>query len=85
MRSKHPDKEVEKAIQHAESKGWRVETNRAHWGVMFCPKNNKDCGGGAHCMTSINGSPKNPSNHAKQIKRIVDKCIFLVGENHENE
>jgi hypothetical protein len=37
LRSKHPKKDVEAALQVAEAAGFRVETGRGHWGVMYCP------------------------------------------------
>ena len=36
----HPKKEIEAALRHAESKGWRVEVGGSHaWGKMYCPYN----------------------------------------------
>ncbi|MGK7943692.1 MAG: hypothetical protein AB4058_04405 [Microcystaceae cyanobacterium] len=29
-------------------------------------------------------TPRNPSNHAKQIKRVVSGCIYFNQENPEN-
>ena len=31
---------------------------------------------GEFCRASIWSTPKNPGNHAKQIRRIVDNCIM---------
>ena len=39
-RSKHPNKEIERAVKYAESKGWRYQQsgNSAHaWGRLLCP------------------------------------------------
>lgn len=34
-RSSHPKKEIEAALRHAESQGWRVEMGGSHaWGKM---------------------------------------------------
>lgn len=75
-RKAHPKKEVESALQYAESKGWRVEVGASHaWGRMYCPQNSRDCRCGEFCITSIWSTPKNPANHAKQLRRVVDKCI----------
>lgn len=76
-RSSHPNTEIEQALQYAEKNGWRVESGRAHWGLMFCPANEKDldCRCGAYCITSISGTPRNPGNHARKLKRIVDNCV----------
>ena len=66
-RNTHPKKEVEEALQYAESMGWRVESGHAHWGLMFCPANEKntDCRCGQFCITSISGTPRNAGTHAE--------------------
>jgi len=71
-RPKHPNKEIEAAIQYAESKGWYYPDagNSSHaWGRLLCSKK----GRGA-CRLSIWSTPKVPENHAKQIRRNVNKC-----------
>jgi hypothetical protein len=76
-RSRHPNGEIEKALQHAESEGWRVELTgkSSHaWGRMYCPYNDPNCRCGEFCITSISGTPRNPETHAKQIRRVVDGC-----------
>jgi hypothetical protein len=74
-RKRHPKKEVEAALQYAEDQGWRVETGGSHaWGAMYCPSNDKDCRCGEFCISSIWSTPRNSTNHGKQIKRIVDNC-----------
>jgi hypothetical protein len=76
MARSHPKKEVQDALEYAESKGWRIEVGGAHaWGKMYCPNNDKECRCGIHCITSIWSTPKNPGNHAKDIRRVVDNCI----------
>jgi hypothetical protein len=75
-RSNHPSKEIEAAIAHAEKHGWRVEKGGAHaWGKMYCPKNDAECRCGEYCIVSIWSTPKVPENHARQLCRVVDKCI----------
>lgn len=65
-KGKHSKKEIENALQYVESNGWTVEqTARGHrWGVARC---------GHGCTVSIWSTPKNPGNHAKQIRRAVDR------------
>ena len=77
-RSKHPKKEVEAAIKHAEKRGWRVEVGGSHaWGKIYCPfGKNPECRCGDHCITSIWSTPKNSESHAKQIRRVVDNCTM---------
>lgn len=72
MRPKHPNKDIERALKYAESKGWRYQSsgNSAHaWGRILCPLANRE----GHAM-SIWSTPKCAENHAKQIKRNVDAC-----------
>lgn len=74
-RAKHPNKDVESAVAHAEAEGWRVDIGGAHaWGKMYCPYNDEECRCGIHCITSIWSTPKNPGNFAKQLRRVVDNC-----------
>ena len=71
-RNKHPNKEIEKAIRHAETKGWRYhETGRsAHaWGRLLCPLQSRD-----GCSMSIWSTPRSADVYAKQIRNRVDKC-----------
>ena len=76
-RAKHPKKEVEQALRHAEQRGWRVEPGGSHaWGRMYCSQNVPECRCGEFCITSIWSTPKNAGNHARQLRRIVDNCVF---------
>lgn len=70
MRSRHPKKQVEAALKRAEKAGIRVDTDRGHWGVLYCPGNKK----GKCPPFSVNGSPKNPDNEARRIDRWVARC-----------
>lgn len=73
----HPNKEIAAAIKYAEEHGWRIDVGGSHaWGKMYCPNNSNDCRCGEFCKQSIWSTPKNPENHAKLIRRVVDKCIF---------
>ena len=76
-RSKHPKKEIEEAIRHAEGHGWRIEVGGSHaWGRMYCPYNHPECRCGEFCITSIWSTPRNVMNHARQLKRIVGNCAI---------
>lgn len=83
-RKKHKSKEIENALQYAEQNGWKIEVHhksKSHaWGVMKCHKNDTNCWNGIYCLTSIWSTPKNSTNHAKQLKQIVDKCIYKKDE-----
>ena len=79
-RSRHPNSEIENTLKYVESCNWKVEQARgsAHaWGQMYCPRNDKTCRNGIYCITSIWSTPRNPGNHAKKLKRVVDGCAPL--------
>jgi hypothetical protein len=69
-RKRHPKKDVEKALQLAEEKGWTVtetSSRRGHsWGRIVCPT-------GEH-KAWVYSTPKNPGTHAKQIQKTVIRC-----------
>ncbi len=70
--NKHPNKHIEAAIEYAESKGWRLtKTGKSShaWGRLLCR-----CKSRQGCQISIWSTPGNSENHAKQIRRAVDKC-----------
>ncbi|HEX9923547.1 MAG TPA: hypothetical protein VGD99_12895 [Anaerolineae bacterium] len=83
-RRKHPDQDIESALQYAESMGWLVAPGGSHaWGRIYCPKNCKECRCGEFCITSIWSTPRNAMNHAKQIRRVVDNCKARYSEESE--
>lgn len=89
QRGKHPDKEVEAALLYAESHLWSVRLG-GHWGFLYCPYNDSECRCGTRCKAGIWGSPKNPGNHAKQLRQVVDGCTARqaaiskgAGESHQ--
>lgn len=74
-RPSHPKKEVEAALRHAEENGWRVEVGGSHaWGRIYCPSNVAECRCGEFCITSVWSTPKNPGNHARALRRVVNNC-----------
>ncbi len=72
-RKSHPKKEVEDALRYAESRGWRVEVGGSR----------ALCRYGEFCITSIWSTPKNPANHGKQLRRVVDNCVGLSTDAEE--
>lgn len=77
-RPKHHNKEIEAAIVYAEEHGWiyKDSGSSAHaWGRLFCPFHSRE----GHQM-SVWSTPRDVVNHAKQIKRIVDKCLHEITE-----
>ncbi|WP_426086457.1 hypothetical protein [Janthinobacterium sp. PSPC1-1] len=76
-RSSRPKKEIEAALRHAESQNWRVEVGGSHaWGKIYCTYNDDGCRCGEFCIACIWSTPKNPGNHARAIRRVVDNCTF---------
>lgn len=73
-RSRHPNKEVEDAVQRAEAKGW-IWRKQGHWGRMYCPHADRD-----GCQVGVNGTPKSAEDHARQICRAVDRCSHVKPE-----
>ena len=85
---KHSKKEVQEAIEYAESKGWSIESSGGSghaWGRMYCPYNDRECRCGEFCISSIWSTPKNPGNHARQIRRVVDNCTGPERQNDEED
>ncbi len=77
MRRRHQNPEIEDALRHTEAKGWRIDVGGSHaWGKMKCPVRHDDCRCGEFCLTSIWSKPKNPGNHARALRRVVDKCVY---------
>lgn len=69
-RSRHPKKDVEKALQFAEDNRWTVspknKTGGHTWGFMICPTGED--------RASIWSTPTNEGNHANQLRRAVIRC-----------
>lgn len=85
-RRPHSKQEVEEALRYAEANGWRIEVGGSHaWGKIYCPDKDKECRCGEFCISSIWSTPKNPGNHARQIRRVVDNCTARNSKNEGSE
>ena len=83
-RPSHAKKEVEQALRHAESQGWKIVVGGGHcWGKLYCPFNDADCRCGEYCITSVWSTPKNPGNFARQLRRAVDNCTSSMAKTDE--
>ena len=72
-RPRHPKPEIEKAIQYAEGLGWTAELSNGHaWGRLFCPQSTQD-----GCIVSVWSTPRSPENHARQIRKVADRCPHI--------
>jgi hypothetical protein len=69
-RKRHPHKEIEKVVAYAESLDWRVIEGSGHaWAYLYCPRADR-----SGCKVGVWSTPKNPENHARQVRRQVDSC-----------
>jgi hypothetical protein len=69
-RARHPHKEIEAAVQHAEGLGWRVFVGGSHaWGFLYCPHEERD-----GCRLRVDSTPKNPEGHARRLLKQIDDC-----------
>jgi hypothetical protein len=68
---RHVKKDVQYTLEHAREEGMIVQiVHNGHlWGRVICP----DCGQ----VIRVYCTPSNPSEHAKDIRRKVDRCITL--------
>ena len=72
MARRHPNKEINEAVEYAIARGWTLVAagKSAHaWGILRCPAGNRE----GH-QKSVYSTPKSPENHADQIRRFVDRC-----------
>jgi hypothetical protein len=85
-RRSHPHPDIEDALKYAEENGWRVDVGGGHcWGKIYCPYNDKECRGGIFCISSVWSTPRNPGNHAKQIRKVVNNCTTNSNLNNLSE
>ena len=75
-RPRHPNKEIENAVSHAESLGWTVEISNGHaWGHLMCPHHSRE-----GCIVAVWSTPRNAQNHARAITRAVKRCDHKLEE-----
>jgi hypothetical protein len=77
-RTRHPKQEVEEAVAYAEGKKWTFR-KQGHWGRLYCPHHDRD-----GCQIGVFGTPRDAGNHARQIKRAVDRCPHQEEAKDEN-
>jgi hypothetical protein len=77
-RNRHPNKDIESAIQYAEDHGWECQKSGSSshaWGRLYCPLRTPDGD-----MLSIWSTPRDPKMHARMICQRVNKCNHGRGE-----
>ncbi len=66
---RHPDKDIRQAINYALANGWKFKESNGHaFGRLYCML------GHSEHQLSVWSTPRNSSNHAKQIVAFIDKC-----------
>jgi len=68
----HPNKHIRPAVEYALSHSWTLRKSgpRAHiWGRLYCPRQDRD-----GCSKAVYSTPKDGEDHAKDIRRAVDRC-----------
>jgi hypothetical protein len=69
-RPRHPKQEIEDAVAYAEAQGWTWLKVHGHaWGKLHCEHHDRD-----GCTEFVWSTPRSPGNHARQIRRAVDRC-----------
>lgn len=84
-RRRHPNKDIEAALQYAESFGWEVKVKKGghSWGQLLCPNNDNECRCGDFCIMSVWSTPRNPQGHANQLAGKIDGCIHNQADDQE--
>jgi hypothetical protein len=79
-RARHPKKDVEAALAELEDAGWTVTSTASghRWGVARCAESSR-----SGCQISIWSTPRSPENHARQIRRVLDRCNHISDEHDE--
>ncbi len=73
-RDRHGNWEVEVALLYAEARGWRVEPTPGHALGRLCGPSEKSADrDDAFEVMSVWSSPKSAHQHARQIRRVVDR------------
>jgi hypothetical protein len=71
-RRRHADGEIEDAVRYAEEHGWtwaKPGKNAHAWGRLTCRHHDRD-----GCFIWVWSTPRSAGNHAKGIRRDVDRC-----------
>lgn len=80
-RSRHPAKEIEDAVAHAEFLGWRVIPVSGHaWGRLYCAQADRE-----GCMISVWSTPRSAGNHARDIIRAIGRCPHQEKEDRDED
>jgi len=87
-RKRHPNKEIESAIQFAEENSWTFKPpgKSAHaFGILKCPHNDRECRCGRFCKASVWRTPRSSENEAGKIRKVVENCIHQSEQGNEDQ
>jgi len=80
-RPKHPSKEIEASVSYAEDQGWSWTKVKGHaWGKLQCAYHDRE-----GCTLFVWSTPKSPENHAKQLRRQIDRCPHQEEEKKDED
>ncbi|MGD0519481.1 MAG: hypothetical protein ABSA26_18260 [Thermoguttaceae bacterium] len=68
----HKNKHIREAVDYALEQGWQlvIAGPRAHiWGMLYCPRHDR-----SGCQKAVFSTPRIPEAHAKDIRRVVNRC-----------
>ena len=68
----HQNRYIREAIAYALNNGWTLRKSgpRAHvWGLLYCPQTDR-----TGCIRAVYSTPRSPEDHARDIRRAVDRC-----------
>lgn len=66
--SDHQDPAIRSALRELVRQGW-ILRKEGHWGRLYCP-----CRDGGCTAIPVAGTPKNPGQEAKRIRRLAARC-----------
>ena len=80
-RPSHPNKEIEAAVTYAEAQGWSWIKVKGHaWGKLLCAHHDRE-----GYTAFVGSTPRNPQNHAKQLRREIDRCSHRQEQNDDED
>lgn len=69
-RDRHPRKELEAVVEYAEEQGWEIRLGKRHAKFkLYCKHHDRD-----GCKVPVWGTPVDVNDHAKDVRRAIDRC-----------
>ncbi len=80
-RDRHSKKELEALVQYAEQRGWEVRQGQRHAKFkLYCKHHDRD-----GCKVSVWGTPTDVDDHARDLRRAIDRCPHLAKGGKDEE